>query len=88
MEIRKKLGQQIKQARQRAGLSQLDVALEMGFTNHYLISKIEKGVESLPPRHLPLVSKLLNIEQGPFLVALIEMKTLAIHAEVKRNGQF
>lgn len=86
VELRKATGRTLELLRKKAGLSQFDLALELGFTNHYLISKIETGKESIPPRHIPALATILKVSEDVFLQPIIEMKKLNIMSELKRRG--
>ena len=53
-------GQRFKYLRQRAGLSQKEVAEKLGYTTHSSIFKIEAGKQELPITMVPAICKALS----------------------------
>lgn len=63
------IGQRVKQLRQKQGLSQLQLALAMGFNSVSSIAKAEIGVENkhFNLEHLYKISKILEIDLCDFI---------------------
>ena len=75
-------GQIIRQARQASGVSQLTLALELGFTNGQFISNIERGLSPLPPKYVGRISDRLGIDREILIDALIAEERTQILEEV------
>lgn len=86
IEIKKSSGRILQVLRKQSGLSQFDLALELGFTNHYLISKIETGKETIPPKHIKAIARILSTPEQVFIDPLIEIKRLQIESEIGHDG--
>lgn len=63
------IGQRVKQLRQQQGLSQLQLALAMGFNSVSSIAKAEIGVENkhFNLEHLYKIAKILEIDLCDFI---------------------
>jgi putative transcriptional regulator len=63
------IGQKVKQLRQKQGLSQLQLALAMGFSSVSSIAKAEIGVENkhFNLEHLYKIAKILEIDLCDFI---------------------
>lgn len=70
----KDFGQFLKAARERAGVSQLYVAVSLGYGSTHFISKIELGIKPLPLRHVRRLCELLSIHEADLREELIELR--------------
>lgn len=63
------IGQRVKQLRQKQGLSQLQLALAMGFNSVSSIAKAEIGIENkhFNLEHLYKIAKILEIDLCDFI---------------------
>ncbi len=61
----------LKKARKKAGLSQNDLAKELGIHGQFIFHW-EKGVSGIPPRHFKKVSKLLAIPVETLVKASVD----------------
>ncbi len=69
---RERLGEMIRAAREREGISQLCLAAHLGLKNAQSISNIERGIALLPAHHLVATAKTLNISPFTLMKALLE----------------
>ena len=67
MDIKKKVGQAIKQARQKAGVSQEELAMRIEADQAY-VSRIEAGQMNITLETLDMISNALGIEPAELLV--------------------
>ncbi len=51
----------LRELREKAGLTQAELAHKIGYTSPQFISNIERGVSSLPPSKFKRISKLLDV---------------------------
>lgn len=73
------IGRRVKNLREKQGLSQLQLALAMGFSSVSSIAKAEIGVESkhFNLEHLYKIAKILEIDLCDFIQDWEEMKILS-----------
>lgn len=81
----KVLGQFLKDARQRAGLSQGQVARIFGFTTPQFISNWENGRSSPPMKHIAKLCRLYPIDAGQFFDLLVDYS--ACQAEIRTRQE-
>ncbi len=60
--IKKGLGEKIRNARERVGMSQKSLAEKMGFPAHQIISQIETGVRDIKAWELSKLTGILNVD--------------------------
>jgi len=73
--IYKKIGENVKKYREQKGLSQLELALKMGFKSISLISQAElyKNKRHFNVEHLAKIAHILNIEIEKFFEGVNEI---------------
>jgi len=57
-----KIGENIKNAREQAGLSQMDLAKEVGFSSATAISLLESGERKVSVKDLEKISEVLHVD--------------------------
>ena len=65
-------GEFIRGAREVSGLSQAQVASQLGLKSPQFISNIERGIAPLPRTQVAALSKILKISKDDILDALVE----------------
>lgn len=64
------LGKELRELREDAGITQLQMAQRLGYTSPQFISNIERGVSSLPDDQIKRIARLLRADP----VELAELK--------------
>ena len=64
--LRKRHGVLLRQMREEAGLTQRDVAAELGYDYYTMVSQIERGLGRIPPEDLETWAKLLRKDSKEF----------------------
>lgn len=83
--IRQKLvGEFLKTARESAGLTQLALARELGYTSAQFVSNWERGVAMPPMNMLPELSKLLGVPPKQMLDVLYRYQESFLALEKER----
>lgn len=59
--MRKRFGSWLKEARETAGLTQLDVATILDYAYHTTVSQIERGVSALPTAEIGLYAEAIRV---------------------------
>lgn len=77
----KQLGDLIRVARRKAGQTQHSLGAQLGFSGGQFISNLERGLQLLPPRHIPKIANALGIEQDVLLNALLEINAVRIRSK-------
>ena len=62
-----RLGERIKELRQRAGMTQDELAKKLGYTSRSTINKIEKGLVDIPQSKIQQLATLFNVDI-PFII--------------------
>jgi transcriptional regulator with XRE-family HTH domain len=65
------IGSYFKQARERAGLTRMEVAKKIGYTSTMFISTWERGVKSIPAKHLNTLMKLYKLDPDAVYKAVL-----------------
>ena len=86
--LRQLAGNWLKEQRQAAGLSQLDLATKLGFKYYTFISQVENGFSRVPTEIMGAWARELGLEQAAFARHLLmyyepEMYRLLFGAESK-----
>lgn len=79
----KRFGQFIRGARKGAGLTQLALGAELGFSGGQFVSDLERGVRALPPEHIPRLSRAISVDQNDILNRLVEVQSERIRERSK-----
>lgn len=74
----KELGDLIRSARKKAGQTQHSLGAQLGFSGGQFISNLERGLQVLPPRHIPKIANALGLEQDVLLNALLDIQACRI----------
>lgn len=64
-------GKWLKEQRERAGLTQNQIATHLGLTTQTMVSQIERGYLRLPPDRIMSWANLLKVDAQPFAKALM-----------------
>ena len=70
-ELRKAAGRYIRELRQEAGMSQLDLAQALGIAYYTFVSQVENGAARVPPEALGTWAKALGVERRKFAKTLL-----------------
>ena len=70
-QLRKKAGHWLRQQRQAAGLSQLDLATRLGFKYYTFISQVENGFSRVPTEAMAAWATELGLEPAAFAEHLL-----------------
>lgn len=85
--LRKEAGDWLKELRGRAGLSQVQLADELGFKYYTFVSQVENGFGRLPIESMEAWAKALNVEPSEFakrLLSFYEPELYRLLYEVKK----
>jgi len=85
--LRKKAGAWLKELRGRAGLSQIELAQQLGFKYYTFISQVENGYGRVPTESMEAWASALGIDPSEFARALLSYYEPEMHRllfEVKR----
>jgi len=85
--LRKKAGTWLKELRGRAGLSQIELAQQLGFKYYTFISQVENGYGRVPTESMEAWASALGIDPSEFARALLSYYEPEMHRllfEVKR----
>jgi transcriptional regulator with XRE-family HTH domain len=85
--LRKKAGAWLKELRGRAGLSQIELAQQLGFKYYTFISQVENGYGRVPTESMEAWASALGIDPSEFARALLMYYEPEMHRllfEVKR----
>ncbi|PCI27029.1 hypothetical protein COB52_05535 [Candidatus Kaiserbacteria bacterium] len=73
------IGMFLKGAREKAGLTQGQVAKEFGFTTAQFISNLERGLVSLPAKHIQPLSALYGVKAEKFVDEIVNAYRKRVH---------
>jgi transcriptional regulator with XRE-family HTH domain len=76
----------IKTARERAGLTQMELGRALGFTSAQFISNVERGLAPFPMKHAMKTSRLLKIPVDAIIKAKAQDVTVALTREAASYG--
>jgi transcriptional regulator with XRE-family HTH domain len=85
--LRKKAGSWLKELRGRAGLSQIELAQQLGFKYYTFISQVENGFGRVPTESMEAWARALGVDPSEFARALLSYYEPEMHRllfEVKR----
>lgn len=69
--LRKSAGKWLKEERERAGLSQRELAKQLGLPYYTFISQVENGTARIPPEHYEIWAAALKMPVAQFVRAMI-----------------
>ena len=78
-ELRKKAGAWLKERRQAAGLSQMDLAQELGFKYYTFISQVENGFGRVPSESMEAWAVALGLAPADFARHLLSYYDPDLH---------
>jgi transcriptional regulator with XRE-family HTH domain len=78
------LGQLLSEHRSRLGLSQKDVATQLGYSTSQVVSDWERGIRSPPGNVLRKLVKLYKVTPEKFYEVLLEERTLILQKKLKK----
>ncbi len=70
--LRKEAGSYLKELRAAAGLTQRELATQLGLDYYTMIAQIEAGKGRLPPDKMPAAAKALGVRRYPFAQRLTQ----------------
>lgn len=76
------LGQFLKQKRQEAGLSQLEVSSHLGYSTPQFISNIERGLSHLPLYQIPKLAGLYGVPLDELKEVIFEEQKKIINSAI------
>ncbi len=79
------LGKFLKEYREKSDLTQLDVALLLGFEGGQMISNVERGMCTLPPHAVKKLAKLYKFDLEKYLELLGEQRVAATLNRLRRQ---
>ena len=79
----KQLGEMLKSMREKAGLSQRDVASKMGYTTPQSISNVERSSSYLPIKDLKKISELYNTDTNYLFECVRDAKIVKMREKIK-----
>lgn len=80
------IGDKLKQMREKAGLSQKQVANKLGWATNQALSNAERGVSLPPVEAIPVLAKLYGMDEK-YLRQMVFDETMRIH-EAKLRRKF
>lgn len=81
---RKKLGEYLKAARERADLSQMEVAEALGYTSPQFISNIERGTSVAPLKTLAKMISLYKQKPDQMLKIILDSQRKFLAEKLRR----
>lgn len=81
----KRLALYLKDARVKAGLSQSEVAKELGYSNSQFVSNWERGKSSPPMKILNLLIDFYKIDKEVVMNIILEDTKIYLQAELDRS---
>lgn len=82
---RKSLAAFLRAARNRAGLSQRDVALRLGYGTPQFISNWERGISSPPCRAVHTLAELYRVSADELYDALVEETLMRVEQDLREE---
>lgn len=64
------IGKMVKQAREKAGITQAQLAKELGFTSPQYVSNLERGITNMSPESLGLICFILKMPDSEIIKML------------------
>lgn len=86
---RKEAGTWLKELREAAGLTQLDVANRLGFKYYAFVSQVETGFSRVPNEKIEPWAKVLGVDPSTFARRLLSFYEPELHRvlyETRRDG--
>lgn len=78
-QLRKEAGEWLKQARKRAGLSQIELAEKLGLKYYTFISQVENGFGRVPSESMEPWARALGVAPGTFARHLLSYYDPDLH---------
>lgn len=75
---RRDLGELLKSKRTQIGVSQYCLAICLGWTSAQTVSNIERGVATLPIKHVPKMAEVLGLDQRELRKRIAQIKRLGV----------
>lgn len=84
---RKAIGLFLKTARERAGLTQAEVATEFGYTSSQFISNIERGAATVPTEVMVKLVRIYRMKPEKFVRIYLEGQERLLRSALDRPGK-
>lgn len=82
---RKKLGQFLKDSREKADLTQADVSQKLGYTSPQFISNIERGISVVPLKTLARMVTLYKTNPDTVVKIILESQRKLLRSKLMRS---
>ncbi len=83
---KKKAGNWLREQRQNAGLSQIDLATRLGFKYYTFISQIENGYGRVPSQSMAAWARALGVQPAQFARILLGYYDPALYRVLFKDG--
>lgn len=83
--IFKELGNYLRDHRVRAGLSQMQVSRELGYSTSQFLSNCERGISSLPLEKLPILVKLYRLRKKDLIDFILRAQKNYLERQFSSN---
>jgi transcriptional regulator with XRE-family HTH domain len=80
--IFKEIGSYLREHREKAGLSQMEVSRALGYTTSQFLSNCERGVSSLPLEKLPALVKLYGMSRRQLIEFILKAQRTYLEREL------
>lgn len=82
MNLHKKLGIMIREARQAKDMTQLDLAYELGYESMQFVSLMERNLSKIPRPILKKLIKILDLNRAEIFQLILEDFTKKLQADI------
>jgi transcriptional regulator with XRE-family HTH domain len=81
-----KLGSYLAEQRKKAGLTQREVSLHLGYSSAQFISNFERGISSPPNKRLKSLVKLIDLKEDKLIKLSLEGQRLTLSSTLKARS--
>lgn len=83
--INKELGMLVREYRQKAGMTQLDLANKLGYESIQFVSLFERGLSKIPNKVIGKLVVILGIPEKKIVKTLIDVYATELNAEISEG---